>query len=47
VEMLRDLRNRVVHEGFNPSREQALWALDLVKAIIQKRYPDFKALFAT
>ncbi|MEM1829773.1 MAG: hypothetical protein QXV79_03955, partial [Thermofilaceae archaeon] len=26
LEILRDLRNRVVHEDFHPSREQALWA---------------------
>jgi len=40
IEILRDLRNRVVHEDYHPSKEQALWALNLVKTITRKHYPD-------
>lgn len=40
LELLRDLRNRVVHEDYHPSKEQALWALDLVKRLIRAHYPS-------
>ncbi|MEZ0346101.1 MAG: DUF4145 domain-containing protein [Infirmifilum sp.] len=42
IEILRDLRNRVVHEDYHPSREQAKWALKFVETFIRKRYPDVK-----
>lgn len=40
IEILRDLRNRVVHEDYHPIKEQALWALNLVKAFIKKHFPE-------
>lgn len=43
LEILRDLRNRVVHEDYHPSREQALWAYNLVKRFVKSHYPSFGA----
>ncbi len=40
LELLRDLRNRVVHEDYHPSREHAEWAYSVVKRIISKYFPD-------
>jgi DNA-binding Lrp family transcriptional regulator len=37
IEILRDLRNRVVHEDYHPTRAQALWAYNFVKNFIEQR----------
>lgn len=42
LEILRDIRNRVVHEDYHPSREQALWALNFVKTFVLKHYPELE-----
>ena len=42
LEILRDIRNRIVHEDYHPSKEQALWALKFVKSFISKHYPNLK-----
>jgi hypothetical protein len=40
LEILRDLRNRVVHEDYHPTKEQAVWAFSLVKTMTKKYYPE-------
>ncbi|MGC9202922.1 MAG: hypothetical protein ACP5HX_09685, partial [Thermoproteota archaeon] len=40
LEILRDLRNRVVHENYRPTRDNAIWAYNLVKRFVSKYYPD-------
>jgi len=42
LEILRDLRNRIVHEDYHPSREQAQWALNLTKTFLKKHYPQLE-----
>ncbi|MEM1661085.1 MAG: hypothetical protein QXR17_08130 [Candidatus Bathyarchaeia archaeon] len=42
LEILRDLRNRIVHEDYHPSREQAQWALNLAKTFLKKHYPQLE-----
>ena len=42
LEMLRDLRNRVVHEDFYPSKQQASWAYEVIRDLIAKKYPDIQ-----
>jgi uncharacterized protein YutE (UPF0331/DUF86 family) len=37
IEILRHLRNRVVHEDYHPTKEQALWAYEFVKRFIEQR----------
>jgi uncharacterized protein YutE (UPF0331/DUF86 family) len=37
IEILRHLRNRVVHEDYHPTKEQALWAYEFVKSFIEQR----------
>lgn len=40
LEILRDLRNRVVHEDYRPTKDHAIWAYALVKKVISKYYPE-------
>jgi hypothetical protein len=40
LEILRDLRNRVVHESYPPTRDNAIWAYNLVRRFVLKYYPD-------
>ena len=40
LEILRDLRNRVVHEDYRPSKEHASWAFEVTRAFIKKTYPE-------
>ncbi|MEM0308769.1 MAG: hypothetical protein QXO64_07500 [Thermofilaceae archaeon] len=40
LEILRDLRNRIVHEDYHPSREQALWAYNTVRSFVKRHYPN-------
>jgi hypothetical protein len=40
LEILKDLRNKVEHEGFKPSKEEALWSYSIVKNFISKYYPQ-------
>ena len=40
LDILRDLRNRIVHEGFQASKEDAEWALAVAKRLITSLYPD-------
>ncbi|MEM1738208.1 MAG: hypothetical protein QXF72_02495 [Nitrososphaerota archaeon] len=42
LEILRDLRNRIVHEDYHPSKEQALWVVNFTKTFITKHYPELK-----
>jgi len=42
LEILRDLRNRIVHEDYHPSKEQAQWALNLAKTFLKKHYPQLE-----
>ena len=39
IEVFRDLRNRVVHEDYHPTKEQARWTAELVQKIVKKHYP--------
>ncbi|MEM3873977.1 MAG: hypothetical protein QXU45_02470 [Candidatus Bathyarchaeia archaeon] len=39
LEILRDLRNRVVHEGYKPTEQNAKWAYEVVKKFVLKHYP--------
>lgn len=39
LEILRDLRNRVVHEGYRPTERNAKWAYEVAKKFILKYYP--------
>jgi len=39
-EMLRDLRNRVVHEDYRPTRQETHWSLGILKAFLKKKYPN-------
>ena len=40
LELLRDLRNRVEHEAFKATKQNAIWAYNVAKNFIQKRYPQ-------
>ncbi|MEM3465907.1 MAG: hypothetical protein QW566_05485 [Candidatus Jordarchaeales archaeon] len=40
LEILKDLRNRIVHEDYRPSKEHALWAYNVVKRFISKHYDE-------
>ena len=40
LEILRDLRNRVVHEDYHPTKEQAEWARNLIEEMTRKYYPE-------
>ena len=40
IEIFKDLRNRVVHEDYHPTKEQARWTAELVQKIIRKHYPS-------
>jgi len=40
LDTLRDLRNRIVHEGFRASKGDAEWALTVAKKLITSLYPD-------
>jgi len=40
LEILRDLRNRVVHEDYRPSKDHAIWAYNVIKRFISKYYPE-------
>lgn len=39
LEILKDLRNKVEHEGFKPSKEDAVWAYNTAKNFISQYYP--------
>ncbi len=39
LEILRDLRNKVVHEGYRPTEQNAKWAYEVVKKFVSKYYP--------
>jgi len=40
LSILKDLRNRIVHEDYRPAREHAVWAYNVVKRFISKYYTD-------
>jgi hypothetical protein len=40
LEILRDLRNRVVHENYRPTKDNVIWAYNLVRRFVLKYYPD-------
>jgi hypothetical protein len=40
LEILRDLRNRIVHEDYRPAREHAVWAYNVAKRFISKHYSE-------
>ncbi|MEM2050487.1 MAG: hypothetical protein QXZ11_05135 [Thermoproteota archaeon] len=40
LEILKDLRNRIVHEDYRPAKEHALWAYNVVKRFIAKHYDE-------
>jgi hypothetical protein len=40
LEILRDLRNRVVHEDYRPAREHAVWAYNVVKRFVSEYYSE-------
>ena len=40
LEILKDLRNRVVHEDYHPTKQHALWAYEVARTFIAKRYPE-------
>jgi len=40
LDTLRDLRNRIVHEGFRASKGNAEWALTVAKKLITLLYPN-------
>jgi len=40
LEILKDLRNRIVHEDYRPAKEHAVWAYNLVKKFISKHYDE-------
>ncbi|MEM3712205.1 MAG: hypothetical protein QXR97_01505 [Thermoproteota archaeon] len=40
LEILKDLRNRIVHEDYRPAREHAEWAYSVVKKFISKHYNE-------
>lgn len=40
LEILKDLRNRVEHEGYKPSKDEAVWAYNITKEFISQYYPN-------
>ena len=40
LDTLKDLRNRIVHEGFRASKGDAKWALTVAKKLIALLYPS-------
>ena len=40
LDILRDLRNRVVHEGYRPTEQNVKWAYETVKTFILQCYPE-------
>lgn len=40
LEILKDLRNRIVHEDYRPAREHAEWAYNVVKRFVSKHYSE-------
>ena len=38
LELLRDLRNRVEHEAFKATKQNAMWAYNVAKSFISKKY---------
>lgn len=40
LELLRDLRNRVEHEAFKATKQNAIWACDIAKSFISQKYPQ-------
>lgn len=40
LEILRDLRNRVVHESYKPTEQNAKWAYEIAKNFVLKYYPS-------
>ena len=40
LEILKDLRNRIVHEDYHPTKHHALWAYEVARKFIAKRYAN-------
>ena len=40
LELLRDLRNRVEHEAFKATKQNAMWAYNVARSFISKKYPQ-------
>jgi len=40
LELLKDLRNKVVHERHRPSKQNALWAFNVARSFIMKMYTE-------
>jgi len=40
LEILRDLRNKVVHDGYKPTEQNAKWAYKVAETFVSQNYPE-------